>query len=329
MKVLLTGGTGFIGQHLLRALCAAGHSCRVLARPESDLTPLADLTLEVVRGDVTDPPSLRGIADGMDVVYHLAAAGHVSAQSADAYARFRALNVDGTRHLIAACRGSGISRFIHFSSTAAVGTVRRPIIDETTPCQPRTPYQRSKYESEQVVVAAWQEDRFPAVILRPCMVYGPGGKGEFLKICRLMARGIFPRVGSGANLTPIVHVRDVVQAASKAATRARPGEVYLVASAQSYPAATIRHHVLATLGLRRPYPYVPLWLALAGAHGLETVARWAGRTPPVTRQNIRSTVADRIFDISKAQRELDYQPSVLLEEGIRETVAWFRHEGVL
>ncbi len=329
MRVLLTGGTGFIGQHLLRALCAAGHGCRVLARPGSDLTPFTDLTLEVVRGDVTDPASLRGIADGMDVVYHLAAAGHVTAQSPDAYARFRALNVDGTRHLIKACRGSGISRFIHFSSTAAVGTVHHPIIDETTLCQPQTPYQRSKYESEQVVLAAWQQERFPAVILRPCMVYGPGGKGEFLKICRLMARGIFPRVGRGANLTPIVHVRDVVQAASEAATRARPGEVYFIASAQSYPAATIRRHVLAALGLRRPYPYVPLWLALAGAHGLETVARWTGRTPLVTRQNIRSTVADRMFDISKAQRELGYRPSVPLDEGIRETVAWFRREGVL
>jgi len=329
MKVLVTGGTGFIGRYLLRALCAAGHGCRVLARPGSDLAPLADLALEVVRGDVTDPASLRGIADGMDVVYHLAAAGHVSAQSSDAYARFRALNVEGTRHLIAACHGSGISRFIHFSSTAAVGTVRRPIIDETTPCQPQTPYQRSKHESEQVVLAAWQQDRFPAAILRPCMVYGPGGKGEFLKICRLMARGVFPRVGRGANLTPIVHVRDVAQAAVRAATRARPGEVYFVASAQSYPAATLRRHVLAALGVRRRYPYVPLWLALAGAHGLETVARWTGRTPPVTRQNIRSTVADRVFDISKAQRELGYQPAMPLDEGIRETIAWFRREGVL
>jgi len=329
MRVLITGGTGFIGKHLLRALCAAGHSCRVLVRPESDLAPLAELVLEVVRGDVTDPSSLRGIADGMDVVYHLAAAGHVTAQSPDAYARFRALNVDGTRHLIAACLGSGISRFIHFSSTAAVGPVRRPIIDETTPCQPQTPYQRSKYESEQVALAAWQQEGFPAVILRPCMVYGPDGKGEFLKICRLMARGIFPRVGRGANLTPIVHVRDVVQAASSAATRARPGEVYFVASAQSYPAATIRQHVLAALGVWRPYPYVPLWLVLAGAYGLETVARWTGRTPLVTRQNIRSTVADRVFDIRKARRELGYQPAVPLDEGIRETVAWFRQEGVL
>lgn len=329
MRALVTGGTGFIGQHLLRRLCAEGVSCRALARASSDLSPLADLPIQWVRGDVTDVESLSGIAAGVDVVYHLAASGHVTALSPEAYARFRAVNVEGTRNLLQACLAEGAPRFLHFSSTAAMGLIRRPTIDERVPCQPATPYQRSKYEGEQAALAAWREHGLPVVVLRPCMVYGPGGKGEFLRFCRWMARGVFPRVGRGPTLTPLVHVRDVVQAAILAAGRGVPGEVYLVAAERSYEMAYIREWVLRTLGLRRPYPYLPLWLALAGALGVELLARVTGRTPPVTRRNIASTVANRVFDISKARAQLGYRPQVTLEEGIAETVAWFRAEGYL
>ena len=329
MRALVTGGTGFIGQHLLRALRERGVGCRALARPESDTAALAGLDIEWARGDLTDPASLRGIAAGVDVVYHLAATGHVAALTEEEYRRFRQVNVEGTRNLLAACQGERLSRFVHFSSTAAMGTIRRKRIDETTPCQPITPYQKSKRESELAALAAWRQWGVPVVALRPCMVYGPGGAGEFVKFCRLFARGVFPRVGRGANLTPLVHVADVVQAAWLAGERGRPGEVYLVAGERSYPLAELRAEILAALGLRRPYLYLPLWLALAGAGALEIMSKITGGAPPVTRRNILSTTASRVFDIGKARAELGYRPAVALQKGVRETVGWCQERGLL
>jgi len=329
MRALVTGGAGFIGQRLLRRLAEQGVACRALVRPGRDTSALAGLGIEWVTGDLTDPASLRGRAAAVDVVYHLAAVGHVAAQTEEDYQRFRRVNVEGTRNLLRACQGERLSRFVHFSSTAAMGAIHRERIDETTPCQPATPYQKSKREGEQAALAAWRESGVPALALRPCMVYGPGGAGEFLKFCRLFARGLFPRVGRGPNLTPLVHVEDVVQAAILAGERGRPGEVYLVAGERSSPRAALRAEVLAALDMRRPYIYTPLWLALAGAWALETMGRVAGRVPPVTRRNILSTTASRVFDISQARAELGYRPSVALAEGVRESGRWFREKGLL
>jgi nucleoside-diphosphate-sugar epimerase len=329
MKALITGGTGFVGRHLVRRLVAQDVDCRLLVRPESDLASLVDLNLDIVRGDVTEPASLRRVARGIDVVYHLAAEGHVTARSEEAYARFHRVNVEGTRNLAQACRQAPIRRFVHFSSTAAMGLIRRSPIDETVPCQPATPYQRSKWESEQVVLQAYQEYGLPAVVLRPCMVYGPGGRGEFQKFCKLFGRGWFPRLGHTPILLPLVHVQDVVRGALLAGERGDPGEVYLLASATSYSLDRIRQVVLEALGIRRPYFYVPVWAAMAGAYVLYTLARIRGQVPLVTPRNVASTLASRVFDIGKARRHLGYAPQVPLDTGIAETVAWYQEVGIL
>jgi len=324
MKNLVTGATGFVGRYLVRALLDRGQSVRCLVRATSRREGLEGPGVEFFEGDVTDPASLRGLADGVDRAFHLCAEGHVSAISGEAYRRFVAVNVEGTRHVLGECARAGVKRVVHFSSTAAMGLIRRPLVDESTPPEPRTPYQRSKLESERVALGFWRERGLPVVVLRPCMIYGVGGKGEFHRICRLMRRGLFPRVGLGRNLTPIVHVRDVVQGALKAAERGRPGEVYLITSARSIPLADLRGLVLSAYGVRRPYWYVPVPLMYAGAWVAEGVARLVGRPPVVTVRNIASTVWDREFRIEKARRELGYEPSVDIAEGVRETVEWFR-----
>jgi farnesol dehydrogenase len=141
-----------------------------------------------------------------------------------------------------------------------------------------------------------------------------------------MRRGLFPRVGLGANLTPLVHVRDVVQAALRAGERGRPGEVYLVASARSFALAELRRHILRALGVRRPYWYVPTPAMYLGAWCLERLAARRGRAPVVTVRNIANTVYDRVFSIDKARRELGYEPAVDVAEGIAETVKWLTAE---
>ena len=326
MRCLVTGGTGFVGRRLVAALAARGDACRCLVRPTSDLGKLAGVPgVELVEGDLTRVETLDGVAEGIDVAFHLAAEGHVSAVSKAAYRRFRDVNVGGTEHLLRECAKRAVGRFVHFSSTAAMGLVRKPVVDETDEPQPRTPYQHSKLESERAALAFCQDasGAVPVVVLRPCMIYGVGGKGEFHKFFRLMRKGLFPRVGLGQNLTPLVHVDDVVQGALKAAERGRAGEVYLLAGPRSYPLAELRRLILGACGVRRVYWYVPTWLMLAGAWGAELLGKLTGSAPVVTRRNIANTVFDRVFSIAKARAELGYEPQVDVERGVAETVRWF------
>ena len=329
MRALVTGATGFVGSHLVQQLRVEGYQCRCLVRSKQRAETISALACaELIEGDVTDPKSLSGMANGMDYVFHLAAEGHVSAVSKGAYRKFHQVNVQGTRNVVEACAGTGVSKLVHFSSTAAMGLIRAPSVDETVPCQPATPYQRSKYQSEIVALTTARERNVPVVVVRPCMIIGAGARGEFCKFVRLMPRGLFPKVGHGANLTPAIHVQDVVCGAILAAERGIPGEVYLLVGG-TYPMDEIRRIVVSKLDVSLKYPYVPTWLAFAGAWVIETLARIMGRVPVVTRRNIASTVADRVFSVEKAREQLGFAPQVSLEEAIRQTVAWYQVQGIL
>lgn len=329
MKVLVTGGTGFVGKHLVRQLINRGALVRMLVRKTSTIEECKEMGVEFVYGDITDQGSLRGIAKHIEIVYHLAGMGHVSATSKAAHQRSLDINVNGTKYLAEECSSEGVDKFIHFSSTAAMGLIKKPMVTETEPCKPSTPYQKTKYESEQVVEKYWMEHGLRSVILRPCMIYGVGGAGEFLKFCRLINRGFFPKIGRGRNLTPIVHVNDVVQAAILLLNKGNPGEVYLIASKESYELKRIRSLIAKYLPTSKPYFYIPTSLALTGAYCLETLSRLFNFTPVVTSKNISSTVVDRVFSIQKAKENLGYNPKVDLEFGIKETIKWYEDMGYL
>jgi nucleoside-diphosphate-sugar epimerase len=326
LRVLITGGTGFVGRYLVKELISQGVLCRLLVHDNSNTGELEIMdNIELWHGDLTRSDTLSGISKGMDYVYHLAAAGHVSAISKEAYKKFVSVNVNGTRNLITECSESdNIKKFVHFSSTAAMGLIKKKLVDETDPPQPVTPYQKSKLESETSALALGKELGVPTVVVRPCMIYGIHGKGEFYKMCQLMGKGLFPMVGSGKNLTPLVHVRDVVQGAIRAAENGIPGEIYLLTSAQSIEMSEMRNLIMEAWGTKAVYPYVPVWFMFFVAWCFEMISKVTGRAPVVTRRNIASTVWDREFSIEKARRDLGYNPRVNFREGIFETVAWFK-----
>jgi nucleoside-diphosphate-sugar epimerase len=329
MKVLVTGGTGFVGRHLVRALIEKGSFVRMLVRKTSNIEEFKDIDIELIQGEITNRNSLHGIARDIDIVYHLAAMGHVSAISKTAYQKFFEVNVNGTQNLAEECCHEQVGKFIHFSSTAAMGLIKKPLVDETVACQPSTPYQRSKYESEEIVKRYFKERGLAGLILRPCMIYGVGGGGEFLKWGRLIKKGFFPKIGRGRNLTPLVHVKDVVQAAVKAGDKGKPGGTYLITSSQSFELDEIRGLIAKHLGVDKPYMYVSYHVAKIGAYWLEMLAKLFKFTPVVTSRNIESTVTERVFSISKATDELGYVPKVDLEYGIEETITWYKDNGYL
>lgn len=326
MNILVTGGTGFIGRHLVKELTSQGALCRLLIRSTSDTSTLNEITgVELWKGDLTQPQTIVGIAEGIDYVFHLAAEGHVSAMSEEALNKFTKVNVDGTKNILAACKGHKVKKFVHFSSTAAMGLIKKKLVDESDVPRPVTPYQKTKLESEKVAFQWGKDFVIPTVVVRPCMIYGIGGKGEFYKISQLMRKGMFPRVGCGRNLTPLIHVKDVVQGALKALKNGVPGEVYLLASDRSIDVNEMRHFIMEAWGTKAIYPYVPVWAMFFIARCFELLAKFNGKAPIATRQNIDSTVWDRQFSIEKAKRELGYTPNINFREGIFETINWFKN----
>jgi nucleoside-diphosphate-sugar epimerase len=280
-------------------------------------------------GDLTRRGDLDVVDDSYDVVFHLAARGHVAGIGQEAYRSAFEINVGGTENLLDALSARRIDRFVHVSSTAAVGLIPdRPVNEEDLP-NPATPYQHSKLRSEEVVREKTAGSTIQSVIVRPCMIYGPGGEGEFLKIVRLMAMGVFPRVGLGRALTPLVHVRDVADGIVAAGVDGKPGSTYFLAGSQSYPMEHLRRVVLSSLGLWRPAIYVPVWAGWLAGMALELAGRAAGKLPIATRRNILSTAANRTFDIGRARRDFGYEPRVEPEEGIPETIDWFKERGLL
>jgi len=326
MKILITGATGFIGSHLTKELHRQGYPCRCLVRNIKKATKIFKdyEDIEFMVGDITKPETLSGIEKNIDFVFHLAAHGHVAANSKKVYNEFLRTNVDGTNNLIKHCLKGQIKKFIHFSSTAAVGLIPDVIVDENTKPNPQTPYQKSKLKSEKVVKKYMETENFPAIILRPCMVYGPGGYGEFYKFVKLVKIGIMPKIGFKKKLTPIVYIDDVIQACLKIMNTSIVEETYFICGEKSYPFDDIIKYIKKSLGSNKILVYVPNFIALLVGSLLEHFAMFSKRTPLATKKNIKSTLSNRVFSIEKAKVDFKYKPVIKLEKGCEETINYFK-----
>lgn len=326
MKYLITGATGFIGPHLVKKLASEGHSCRCLVRTGSNAEPLKASGVELVEGDITRAESLKGIADGMDRILHMATLGHMSNFTVTE-SMFDAINVQGTQNVMAEALRAGIRRVVHCSTVAAMGICEEVPATEESFCNPHHPYGRSKLKAEQNVRGLIKEKHLPAVIIRFSMVYGPGDSRDILKLTRMAQKGLFPKVGNRPKLTPLIHVNDAVQGLLLAAEKGAIGETYLLTNPNSLPFDEIRKILQTALGVTRLPFYVPEWAALCIASLAEKIFPAIGKSPPVSRKNIESTLADRVFSIAKARRQIGFNPQIDPVEGLKETVAWYKQQG--
>src|SRR4051812_14715700 len=214
-SVVVTGASGFIGTHLVPALCNAGWSVRAVVRRTSALH-FPDDRLAVTRMVVDDLNDLRGLREavaGAQALIHLAGRAHVLNEDAeDALAAFRHTNTEGTAAVMNAARDAGVERVIFLSSVGAMAINSRETLTEETPARPVTPYGISKLEAEDIVRNRAGTARQSAAIVRPPLVYGPGMKGNPLRLMRAIARGIPLPVRLAHNRRSIVYVGNLVAA---------------------------------------------------------------------------------------------------------------------
>jgi len=326
VKYLVTGATGFLGPYLIKKLISNGHTCKCLVRQNSDIRFLKNIDAEIVQGDITRPDTLHGIAEDIDVLIHMATLGHMS-NFAVTQEMFETINVQGTRNIMQEALRAGVKKIVHCSTVAAMGICPDNPATEESECRPHHSYGRSKRKAEKAVLQMVAESGLQAAIVRFSMVYGPGDPRDILKLTRLAKKNLFPKIGNRLKLTPLIHAEDAVQGMLLAAEKGRAGEIYLITNPESIPFDRIRTIIEKGLGVSRLPIYIPEWMALSLASACETIFSLIGKTPPVSKKNIESTLADRVFSIAKAQRDLGFQPIIDPEEGLRETIIWYKHNG--
>ncbi|MCC7170425.1 MAG: NAD-dependent epimerase/dehydratase family protein, partial [Planctomycetes bacterium] len=304
-RALVTGATGFVGAELVRLLVQRGFAVRALCRPSTLPTRLAKLELERVEGDVTDRASLARAMRGVDVVFHVA--GVVSYRTRDA-ARMHAVNVVGTRDVLAEARAASVRRVVHTSSVVAVGSSEdgEPI-DETAAWNLGGigAYFDTKRAGEAEVTAAVARGQ-DVVVVNPAAVLGEGdARGNLHQLVRMVlrhGRALVP--GGGVNA---VDNRDIALGHLLALERGRTGERYVLGS-ENLTFVAFATRLAAALGkpahVTRLHP--ALIALLRGVAGL--LDPLFGMTPPLTPATLRSMGRRFWFSCAKAERELGYAP---------------------
>jgi len=312
-RILVTGATGFVGRALVRRLLADGLAVRAAVRQVSEALPA--VTEAVTVGDIGPDTDWRAALAGVDAIVHLAARAHVLRDSsADAHARYRAVNTLGALRLAEAAAAAGIRRFVFLSSVRVHGdhSTGAPL-DETRPLVADDPYGRSKADAERGLAALAATGRLEPVILRPPLVYGPDVRGNFARLVRLVERGVPLPLGAVRNRRSLVFVGNLVDAIVRVLDHpAAAGETFMVSDGEDLSTPDLVRRIARALG--KPARLVPVpvaFLRLGGA--------LAGRDDDVAR-----LLDDLVVDPSKIRALLGWSPVFTLDEGLRETAAWYR-----
>lgn len=327
MKILVTGGTGFIGGYFVPMLLENGHQVRLVVRNEEKARKQFGDKCEYFIGDVTNKDSIKGCCDGIDVVFHLVAKSGNELPSKKNFEIFRRINVGGTENIIAEC--GIIKKFIYVSSTAAMGLVKDNPITEKSKCMPYLPYQVTKYEVEEMIREKCK-DGFPGIIIRPTKVYGINEREyNYLTLAKLVKKGIFLKIGNGHDYTSNIYVSDFAQALTKLVDGGLIGETYIATSNESIDFIESGRIIAEELDVKLNVIKVPAWFMIFAATIEEKLLTLMGKKPIVTKKNIQMTVQDRVYDISKIKSETGYEPEMSMEQGIRIVIRWYRQKGLI
>ncbi|PSQ89468.1 MAG: NAD-dependent epimerase [Bacteroidetes bacterium QH_2_63_10] len=331
--VFVTGGTGFVGSHLVEELLRRDvDEIRCLVR--TDPKWLADLDVEYVRGDLSDVAMLWEALDGVDEVYHVA--GRTQAPTED---KFYEANVQATLNLLGAVKHAApdLDRVLVTSSLAAVGRCEQDVATEDVPLRPVSMYGRSKAQMEEALREQPETtpdsyaEALPLTIVRPPAVYGPRDR-DILDFFRAVKQHVCPVVGGGSARTlSLVHVRDLVAGMVDACRHPTTvGETYFLGSERPYAWNEVKRAATAALdtwAVSVPVPGSLVGLVGAAAEAWGTLT---GTHPPLNRDKAREIRhACTACSIEKAQQDFGYPPSTALDDGVAETIRWYQSRGWL
>jgi nucleoside-diphosphate-sugar epimerase len=326
MAVLITGATGFLGDHLTRRLLAEGKQVRVLARSPEKAKSLIAGGAELAAGDITDAGSVSTALQGVTLVYHLA--GKLLKPGAPAV-DYQRIHVDGTRILLAECaKCPMIERIVHCSTTGVLGVTGAKPADEAAPFAPTNIYEQTKLEGELLAREAGQQG-LPMVIVRPGLVYGPGDL-HLLGFFRAIYHRLFRPIGRADVWLHPIYIDDMTEAFVRCgANSGATGVCFHMAGREPATIAMLADTIAKALGTPEPAGRIPRLAALAVATAGDWLPDRFKSVAPLTRSRLDFLTQSRVYDVSKAKALLGFDAETSLRSGISQTVAWYRQNGYL
>jgi len=335
MKAIVTGGTGFIGGKLVEALVEKGHEVKCLVRKTSNVTRLNELGVELYFGDLGDFEALKNITEGGDLVFHLAA---LVTDWGDPEIFYK-YNVQATEELLKSSRVNGIKRFVYMSSSTVVwksdfwNIHKLEDIDESYPYTEKHTdhYNASKAEAEKLVLNFYKDNGLETTVVRPSNVWGAGDTVILPRVAMATKKGILHPMGSGERFVTPCHVDNLVNALMMLAENENaPGNIYFINDGVKIPYMEFLTKQLKASGINwEPGFSIPYKFAYTVATVLEIIFKLKkSKKPPVlTKMAVAALSGSRSYSIEKARKELGYEPSVYIDDGMDELREWVEDLG--
>ena len=324
-KVLITGATGFIGNHVTRMALEQGDEVRVMVMPEEDRSPLDGMDVEFVEGNLLDPESLQRAVQGVEQLYHLAALFAIWTKDPDLHYK---INVDGAHHMMTAAKAAGIEKIVYTSSIAAIG-----VNADGTPSTEETTFNSWPWASEYImskfishhVVKGMVGDGLPATMVMPCLPFGPGDRAPTPTGTMILGtlEGKMKNWWKGG--VAAVDVRDVAAGHILAMKKGRLGESYILGNKEgNYENRDLLQLIGRVAGVENVATReVSANTMLRVAKVVEFISKITGKAPMTTYKNTKYVLQHGFVDPTKAIEELGL-PQTPIETAIRDSVEWFR-----
>ena len=328
MKILVTGGGGFLGKALVKRLLERGDRVRSFSR--GDYPELRVLGIDVQRGDLADKNAVITAVKGCDAVFHVAAKPGIWGK----YSEYHATNVTGTENVITACRQTGVSRLVYTSSPSVVFNGDGiEGINESAPYPKNHPthYLRTKAEAESKVLSTNSSD-LATVVLRPHLIWGPGDPNFLPRLTERRKSGRLAKLGKQPHLVDCIYIDNAADAHIAALDHLHPGspvagKPFFISQGEPIDIGELMDRILGAAGLDPINRTVPVSLAYAAGCLLEViygVLRLQGE-PPMTRFLAKQLSTAHWFDMSAARKELEYSPAISIKEGLMHLETSLKH----
>ncbi|WP_333655807.1 UDP-glucose 4-epimerase family protein [Dissulfurispira sp.] len=317
MRILITGANGFVGRALCERLIADGWQVRGAVRSLESTVSLPDDVEPVIIGPIGPDTNWIDALKGIDAIVHLAARVHVMGKTvSEPLAAFHQVNTQGTEHLARMVAGARVKRFVYISSIKVNGeNTDTPCTEQDKP-SPDGPYAISKLEAEQALRKIASDTELEIVIIRPPLVYGPGARGNFDRLVRLVKSGAPLPLGSIKNQRSFIYIGNLVDAIVKCIDHPNAAnQTFLVSDGQDVSTPDLIRMIAEAMGKRaRLFPCPVSFLKMIG--------KITGKSGEIER-----LAGSLIIDSSKIRKELNWNPPFTVDEGLRHTAEWFRaHE---
>lgn len=327
MRVLISGGTGFIGSRLALKCLELGYSVRILGQvnnsaEEENRKLIESNGAEIYLTSVIEKEKFSELLQGIDIVFHLAAVQH-EANVPDQ--KFWDVNVTGTKNLLDASVDAGIKRFVHGSTIGVYGSALEGNIDEDSPLKPDNIYGLTKLEGEKLVLSF--RGKLPIVVIRISETYGPGDR-RLLKLFKAINNNIFFVVGNGKNKHHLIYIDDLIEGMLMAAISDKAiGEIFVLAGKEVLTTREMVEVIARKLGKRVPKHHAPLSPFLLLATIMENILRPLGIQPPLHRRRMDFFRKSFEFSKNKSANILEFEPKVSFDQGVAENAKWYKDVG--